>query len=133
MPCCAFAACIVAQLLLAVRAIRRTLLGQRAGGATESNIAVEWRLDSVTPSLALAPALGGRLPGRRALRGLALVAAVELLLVLGAIYGVAEHLGHRDGHPGHVHHTNVAGPDGAAGGAGTLDPGATSSRVAFTR
>jgi len=43
MPCCGFA-CIVAQLLLGVRAIKRVIFGRGTG--EDKNLAVEWRLDS---------------------------------------------------------------------------------------
>jgi hypothetical protein len=102
MPCCAFAACIVAQLLLGVSAIKRAIFGR--GGGDCRNLAVEWRRDSsAAPSLDLAPPPARWLLGRRSLRGLALAAVLEVVIVLGAIYGVVEHLGHGAGHSGHAH------------------------------
>src|SRR5438093_6044221 len=87
MPCCAFAACIVAQLLVGIRAIKRAWFGPGAGEFAERNVAVEWRLDSAAAaSLDLAPASRGWVFGRRSLRGLALAAALEIVIVLGAIY-----------------------------------------------
>ena len=110
MPCCAFAACIVAQLFLGVRAIKCAIFGRVAGESTARNLAVEWRLDSVAPvSLDLAPPPAGWLLGGRSLRGLALAAALEVVIVLGAIYGVVEHLGHGAGHSGHAHRAEGSG------------------------
>jgi hypothetical protein len=100
MPCCAFAACIIGQLILAFAAVKRALLG----GAPDDghNAAVEWRLDApAAPSLGPAPR-SAWLPSRRAVGGLALAAALELLIILGAVYGVIEHFGHGAGE-GHVH------------------------------
>ncbi|HSD09401.1 MAG TPA: hypothetical protein VLF14_00325 [Candidatus Binatia bacterium] len=133
MPCCAFAACIVAQLLLAVGAIKRAIFGQGAGESTARNIAVEWRLDSgVAPSLDLASASAGWLLGRRSLRGLALAAALEVAIVVGAIYGVVEHLGHGAGHSGHAHRVEGTGLDGGIDGSRALNPDAASLQ-AFKR
>jgi hypothetical protein len=95
MPCCAFAACIVGQLILLVGAVKGALFGRGAAVPTARNAAVEWRLDAanvVARNDRLSSA--GWRPSRRALRGLALVAALELVIVLGVIYGVFEHLGH---------------------------------------
>jgi hypothetical protein len=87
MPCCAFAACIVAQLLLGVRAMKRAIFGQGAGESAARNLAVEWRLDPVAaPSSDLAPAFAAGFLSRRSLRGLALAAALEIVIVLGAIW-----------------------------------------------
>ena len=102
MPCCALAACIVGQFVLAFHALRRALFGA-PDETTLRNSAVEWRLDAeAAPSLAPArrPAW---LKSRRAVGGLALAAVVELLIVLGGIYGVIEHFGHGAHHAAHVH------------------------------
>ncbi len=115
MPCCAFAACIVAQLLLGFRAIKRAVFGPSAGEFTARNLAVEWRLDSAAPAfLDLVPESRRWLWGRRSLRGLALAAALEVVIVLGAIYGVVEHLGHGGGHTEHAHRVEGVGRDLAA-------------------
>jgi hypothetical protein len=112
MPCCAFAACIVGQILLGVRAIKRAWFGPGAGEFPTRNATVEWRLDSAAPaSPDLAPESRGWPWGRRSLRGLALAAALEVVIVLGAIYGVVEHLGHGAGHSGHVHRVEGVGRD----------------------
>jgi hypothetical protein len=112
MPCCAFAACIVAQLLLGLRAIKRAVFGPGAGEFAARNIAVEWRLDSAPAvSRDLAPESYGWLRGRRSLRGLALATALGVVIVLGAIYGVVEHLGHGAGHSGHLHRVEGVGRD----------------------
>jgi hypothetical protein len=128
MPCCAFAACIVAQLLLGVRAMKRAIFGQRAGESAARNLAVEWRLDPVAaPSSDLAPAFAAGFLSRRSLRGLALAAALEIVIVLGAIYGVVEHLGHGGGHSEHAHRVEGVGSDLAVHRAktdGAPNPGA---------
>jgi hypothetical protein len=94
MPCCAFAACIVGQILLALAAVKRALLGR--GSAIEvRNAAVEWRLDAPAAAIVAPPARVAWLRSRRAAGGLALAAALEIALVFGALYGLAEHAGHR--------------------------------------
>lgn len=123
MPCCAFAACIVAQLLLGARALRRTLLGGADDGLEARNPAVEWRL---VPAGAMPVAVAGPSPrwlrGRWSPRGLALAAALEVLIAVGAIYGVVAHLGHQTGHSAHAGRaegvamrgtTDAAAPSGA--------------------
>jgi len=76
MPCCAFAACIVAQLLLGIRAVKRALLGGDSGEETARNLAVEWRLDSAPSDVVV----DRRFFGRLSLRGLAVAAAFELAI-----------------------------------------------------
>ena len=100
MPCCAVAAAIVGQLLLGLRAVRRALFGGDDGAAAR-NDAVEWRLDSPrTPVIEAAPR---RAQTRRfSVRGFAVVAIVELLILFGAVSGVAKHFGH-GGPASHVH------------------------------
>ena len=112
MPCCAFAACIVGQLILGFVAVKRALLGGASGAAAAQNAVVLWRLDSpAAPAPAPAPRRAWR-GARRRVRNLALVAALEVLLILGAVYGVREHLGRGAGagHAAHVH----AAPGGAS-------------------
>ena len=95
MPCCAFAACIVGQIILLVGAVKGALFGRSAAAPTARNAAVEWRLDAanaVARSDRLSSA--GWRPSGVAVRGLVLAAALELAIVLGVIYGVFEHLGH---------------------------------------
>jgi hypothetical protein len=94
MPCCAFAACIVGQLFLAFGAVKRALFGGAPYGIAARNAGVGWRLDSpAAPSLGSAPRWAW-LRSRRAVGGFAFPAALELLVILGAVYGVMEHLGH---------------------------------------
>lgn len=128
MPCCAFAVCIVAQLVFGVRALRRAVFGGAAAESMARNAVVEWRFDSAAAaSLDLAPESRGWLWGRPSLRGLALAAALEVVIVLGAIYGVVEHLGHGGGHSGHVRRVEGVGSDLGAHRAntdGAPNPGA---------
>lgn len=102
MPCCAFVACLIGQLLVGIAAARRLLGLARADGG-ERNAAVEWRLGA--PAAAETPpalrAAWFRDP--RARRGLAVALAVEILLILGAVYGYREHFGD-DATPHHADH-----------------------------
>jgi hypothetical protein len=108
MPCCAFAVCIVAQLVFGVRALQRAVFGGAAGESTARNAVVEWRLDSAAAkSLDLAPPLPW-LAGRRPLRAFALAAALEFVIAVGAIYGLAGHLGHLGGGVAHFGHDHRA-------------------------
>ncbi len=96
MPCCAFAAFIVSQVVLGFGVVKRFVL--RSGDAfddTPINSATEWRLIGVAPALAA--------PSRRrsGLRILAIAASVEILLAIGAAYGY--HL-----HAHHHHHHDLA-------------------------
>jgi hypothetical protein len=112
MPCCAFAACIVGQLIFAFAAVKRALFGADPDGIAKRNAVVEWRLDSpAAPSLGDAPR-SAWLRSRRAIGGLALAAALEMLIILGAAYGIIEHLGHLAGagHTAHVHAAAGGGP-----------------------
>ena len=94
MPCCAFAAFFVSQFVVVFAAIKRWILGIDADGGNSS---VEWRLGAASTPRAAFAWRG------RAMRGLAIAAAVELLLVIGAAYGLAAHLRHGHDHTGHVH------------------------------
>ncbi len=96
MPCCAFAAFIVSQVVLGFGAIRRFVLrSDDAFDDTPSNAATEWRLIGGASALAA--------PSRRrsGLRILAIATSIEILLVIGAAYGY--HL-----HAHHHHHHDLA-------------------------
>ncbi len=93
MPCCAFAAFIVSQIVLGFTVIKKSVL--RSGddlNEVSINPATEWRLIGGAPALPL--------PARRrvGLLTLALAASIEILLAAGAVYGY--HL--------HAHHHHVA-------------------------
>lgn len=105
MPCCAFAAAVIGQLLLIARAAKRLLLGESPEAAR--NVAVEWRLDAANAAVEMPPRRL-RPASRRLLGGLAIAAAVEIALVAGAVYGLIDHFGHD--HAAHVHGA-VRGPD----------------------
>ena len=105
MPCCAFAAAFIGQLILGLGAVRRALFGS-ADQSAARNDAVEWRLDS-SHSQAIEAAPRWAWARRLGVRGLAVAAVVELLILFGAFYGAAEHFGH-GGHAGHVHGTPSA-------------------------
>ncbi|MGD0672265.1 MAG: hypothetical protein ABSB13_09320 [Candidatus Binatus sp.] len=90
MPCCAFAAFIVSQVVLGFGAIRRFVL--RSGDTLDDapgNPATEWRLIGAAP--ALTPAQPSRGLG---LRTLAIAASIEILLASGAAYGYHLHTHH---------------------------------------
>ena len=94
MPCCAFAAFIVSQVVLGFGVIKRFVLG--SGDTlddTASNPATEWHLIGGTPAVA---APQSRL--RLGLRALAIAASLEILLALGAAYGYQLHTHHRHHH-----------------------------------
>jgi hypothetical protein len=93
MPCCAFAAFIVSQIVLGFAAIKRSVLGPGDDlNDVSSNPATEWRLIGGAPALPLRPRRRVGLPT------LALAASVEIMLAAGAVYGY--HL--------HAHHHHVA-------------------------
>jgi hypothetical protein len=90
MPCCAFAAFILSQVVLGFGVIRRFVL--RSGDTLDdapSNLATEWRLIGAAP--ATAPAQSNRGLG---LRTLAIAASIEILLAIGAAYGYHLHTHH---------------------------------------
>ena len=123
MPCCAFAAIIVAQLLVGVRAVKRALFGGADGGLEARNPAVEWRLAVAgAMPIAVVPRSSRWLWGRRSLGGFALAAALEVMIAVGAIYGLVAHLAHHGGHSAEAHRaegvatrgtTNPGPPSGA--------------------
>ncbi len=95
MPCCAFAAFIISQIVLGFGAIKRFVL--RSGDALDdapSNPATEWRLIGGAPALATPSAR------RFGMRTLALAASIEILLAIGAAYGYHLHA--------HHHHHDLA-------------------------
>jgi hypothetical protein len=121
MPCCALAACIVGQLLLAIGVVRGALFGGSAR-VSAANPAVEWRLDPGA-SPATSRLLRPERPARWSRRAVAAVVTLEVAIVLGLAYGVVEHLGHRDDpeHAGHAHRTERST---LASSADLVDPGA---------
>jgi len=106
MPCCAFVACLVAQLFFGSRAIKRALFGGADDALEARNPAVEWRLDTVGAIPVAAARPSSRWPlGGWQLRGFALAAALEVLIVVGAAYGIVKHFGN---HPAHTEHSHGA-------------------------
>jgi hypothetical protein len=103
LPCCAFAAVIVAQLLVALRVVKRALFG--ADEESEArNLAVEWRLGPAFARRVEPGRSSIRLLGRWSLRGLAVAAAIEAAIVLGVAYGLWGHAGHVAAHFAHAGH-----------------------------
>src|SRR5712664_2072479 len=95
MPCCAFAAFIISQVVLGFGAFKRFVLrSDDAFDDAPNNSATEWRLIGGASALD-AP------PGRRfGLRMLAIAASIEILLAVCAAYGYHLHA--------HHHHHDLA-------------------------
>jgi hypothetical protein len=90
MPCCAFAAFIISQIVLGFGAVKKFVLRSRDDlDDSPNNPATEWRLIGGAPALATQPA------GRFGIPTLALAASIEILLTLGAVYGYHTHTHHR--------------------------------------
>ncbi len=95
MPCCAFAAFILGQVMIGLHTFKRFVFGARADHVGD-NPATEWRLDRTSPLAAS--------PRRLSLRWIAAAGLIELVLVAGGAYGLRSHLGHL----AHHHHAVVA-------------------------
>ena len=94
MPCCAFAAFIVSQVVLGFGVVKRFML--RSGDTLDDapvNPATEWRLIGVAPALAALDS-----SRRPRLRALAIAASIEIILAIGTAYGYRLHA--------HAHHHN---------------------------
>ena len=94
MPCCAFAAFIVSQIVLGFGAVKKFLLrsGDPTADEIPSNPATEWRLIGGAAALATPPAR------RFGIRTLVLAASIEIVLVVGAAYGYHVHAHHHHHH-----------------------------------
>jgi hypothetical protein len=89
MPCCAFAAFIISQIVLGFGAFKRFVLRRDDSLDTApNNPATEWRLN------AGAPAIAALTPRRFGIRALALATSIEILLGVGAAYGYHLHMHH---------------------------------------
>jgi len=84
MPCCALAAFILGQVVIAIDGIKRSF--GIAVSAVPDNPATEWRLGSIAAPPKSSLRLG--------LRWVAVVAIVEVALVAGGAYGLHAHFGH---------------------------------------
>jgi hypothetical protein len=88
MPCCAFAAFVVSQIVLGFGAVKKFLLRSTDSvDEAPNNPATEWRLIGG----AAAPA-----PRRFGIRALALAGSIEMALMAGAAYGYHHHMSHHD-------------------------------------
>ena len=89
MPCCAFAAFIISQVVLGFGAIKRFVLRSHNSDDSlddaPSNPATEWRLIGGAPALAVPPVR------RFGICTLAIAASIEILLAIGAAYGYHVH------------------------------------------
>jgi len=83
MPCCAFAAFIIAQIVLGLDALKRFFFG-RGLKSLEFNAATEWRLDAVSMTTSASAR-------RLSPRWFAIAAAIELAIVAGGAYRLRTH------------------------------------------
>jgi len=93
MPCCAFAAFILSQVVLGFGVVKRLVL--RSGDTINdvpANPATQWRLIGSIPEV---PAPSGR---RLGLRTIAFAASIEMAFGFGAIYGYHRHAQHHHHH-----------------------------------
>jgi hypothetical protein len=130
LPCCAFAAAIIAQLLVGIRIVKRALIGADETSAVRNPV-VEWRLEPASARRVEPPASSSvRLLGRWPLRGLAFAVAIEAAIVLGVAYGLWGHVGHVAAHFAHARHVEV-GQQNSGVDDGRLDrsPSASTSGI----
>lgn len=99
MPCCAFAAFIVGQILLGLNAVERFVFGASSIIEVPDNPATQWRLFGVDSTAIAARAT---LRHRLGPRWIAVVAAVEIALLTGCAVTLRAHLTHHAAH--HLHH-----------------------------
>ncbi len=96
MPCCAFAAFIISQIVLGFGAVKRFVLRRGDSLAdAPNNPATEWRL------IGASSATAGPSIRRFGVHALAIAASIEILLAVGAFYGYRAHAHHH-------HHHNLA-------------------------
>ena len=93
MPCCAFAAFIVAQIVIGLDAAKRFFFGTGLK-SLESNPATEWRLDAVSLSAPSSPRLSPR--------WFAIAAAIEIAIFASGAYGLSTHFRSGAARPGIV-------------------------------
>jgi hypothetical protein len=97
MPCCAFAAFIISQIVLGFGAFKGFVLRRDDSlEAAPNNPATEWRLNGGGPASA-AP-----IPRGFGIRTLALATSIEILLGVGAAYGYHLHSHHNPGRLGGI-------------------------------
>lgn len=92
MPCCALAAFIVGQIVIGFDGFKRFVLGRPIGQEQiKNNPASEWLLfGGANTATIAASALRRRLPAR----WIAVAAALEVVLAMGAVYGLRAHRNH---------------------------------------
>lgn len=92
MPCCAAAVFVLSQIWLGYSALRRLFFGAavESAGAARNDV-VAWGLFGSVPAPA-PPARLARAP-RFSPRAIALAAALEIILAIGAVYGVSARTG----------------------------------------
>jgi hypothetical protein len=99
MPCCAFAAFILSQIIVGLAAIKNFVLNRPADSleSIPDNPATEWRLVRDTATMPSITATSGstlRLPLGLSFRTIAIAASIEVLLVSGSAYGLLLHRHH---------------------------------------
>ncbi|MDO8434080.1 MAG: hypothetical protein Q7S58_16910 [Candidatus Binatus sp.] len=106
MPCCAFAAFIVGQILIGLDGFKRFVL-RRDAAIVPDNAATAWRLDGAGSP---APGAGRAFSGRRSIRWIAIAASLEVALAIGGIYGIRAHH-----HAAHHHASQLASAEVSRG------------------
>jgi hypothetical protein len=101
MPCCAFAAFLVGQILLGLDAVKRFVFGGSSDAEVPDNPATAWRLIGVAPVSGVRTANYRRGPGAR---WFAVAAVIEMALLFGGAYGIRSHFQH---HANHNHTTPI--------------------------
>lgn len=93
MPCCAFAAFIVGQILIGLDALKR-FVSRRAASPADfpTNPASEWRLGASAVS-----EYPSRARLRFGLRWMVVAGSLEIILALGGAYALRSHLPHHGG------------------------------------
>jgi hypothetical protein len=100
MPCCAFAAFIVGQILLGLNAVKRFFFGASSNADVPDNPATQWRLSGAGPTtIARAP-----MRGRLGPRWIAVAAVIEIALMTGGAYALRAHFADHAAHRVHPHH-----------------------------
>jgi hypothetical protein len=99
MPCCAFAAFILSQIVVGLAAIKNFVMNRPADSleSIPDNPATEWRLVRDAATMASMPAARSstlRLAARLSFRTIAIAASIEILLISGSAYGILLHRHH---------------------------------------
>jgi hypothetical protein len=96
MPCCAFAAFILSQIIFGLAAIRNFVLGRPADSfaAPADNPATEWRLVPADTAATRSMRTSRRPRLTLSLRTIAIATSIEIVLITGSAYGIFVHRHH---------------------------------------